>query len=1016
LEIENFTSFRGKQPPLDMNRFELFAIAGPTGSGKSSLLDALVFALYGKVPRVGKGCGEMVSLGRDRMMARLDFRTRDRTYRVTRVLRPGRATDAQIEDISSGDPEPLADGVHGVDDAIERIVGLGFDAFTQSVLLPQGEFHRFLKSNPKDRREILRDLLRLTIYERMRQTANKVATELAAEARTTRNVLETQFAGATPEAVERLQETLKETQVVNRRSAKSLASAEKRLNDLRDYNRQTKELRTARGNLVSLIDQEASVKADEDRAIVGARAASVVPRLDIADEAAVKAEGSRLSSENAQAALNDARAKQSEAAARLREVESAARQLPALEIRIQALDQAIVMLGPLEEARQRLRSAQGQQREQEKALAEARHAAVSAVTDVKALVADAESTQRALDGVAYDADRHRRLDCLREEASTVRTHRETVDRTAKAALLAKAALERATSETKSTREAANEAQKSLSAAEDGLQQVRAERDRALQTEMVAHLRQGLELGSSCPVCEQTVGRHPPALDSPALDQVDERVSAMEESEGLARRAAEDARQCVGTAEGKLAAAREGLEDTQAEVSTARLGLQSALDVLVAHAGKDVDLAAAARPEDCLLAAVDELAESREAHNAARADWDEAVRRLERGRSEVDKAEERVGLLEMAARQAGQAVVDAEASLKAFEKRLEAFGVSDPRSERDAVAQQRQDLQAALDSARRADGNAATGLAAATANAEQTSATARDTQTVSEKAAGSAEQALRRGGFHSASQARAAHLPEEELNRVRNRIQAYRNERHACEGRVLELEKSLGGSEVEDETVEQAESALSDERRKYDASLSEEATLKERLSDSEKRLNESRRLAESLQDIEARLSLQKQLADDLGGPAFQQYLLEETFRELVEGASIRLLELTGRYGLALDGSTFVVIDHDNASERRNAETLSGGETFLASLALALELSEQVRRAAGAVDIDSLFIDEGFGTLDPETLDTVATAIESLPVGGRMVGIITHIPELTARFPVQIHVSKGAEGARVQVRQA
>lgn len=163
LEIENFTSFRGKQAPLDMTGFDLFAIAGPTGSGKSSLLDALVFALYGKIPRVGKGCIDMMSQGRDRMMARLDFRTGERTYRVTRVLRRGRATEAQIEDISTGDPLPIADRVRDVDAAVLGVVGLGFEAFTQCVILPQGEFQRFLKSDPGKRRDIMTELDRKSV-------------------------------------------------------------------------------------------------------------------------------------------------------------------------------------------------------------------------------------------------------------------------------------------------------------------------------------------------------------------------------------------------------------------------------------------------------------------------------------------------------------------------------------------------------------------------------------------------------------------------------------------------------------------------------------------------------------------------------------------------------------------------------------------------------------------------------------------------------------------------------------
>jgi exonuclease SbcC len=111
--------------------------------------------------------------------------------------------------------------------------------------------------------------------------------------------------------------------------------------------------------------------------------------------------------------------------------------------------------------------------------------------------------------------------------------------------------------------------------------------------------------------------------------------------------------------------------------------------------------------------------------------------------------------------------------------------------------------------------------------------------------------------------------------------------------------------------------------------------------------------------------------------------------------------------------FDVIDRDNAGERRSAKTLSGGETFLASLALALELSEQVQRAAGAVALDSLFIDEGFGSLDPEALDIATDALQSLPQGGRMVGIITHIPELTARLDTRVVVEKRAEGSRLRV---
>jgi exonuclease SbcC len=109
---------------------------------------------------------------------------------------------------------------------------------------------------------------------------------------------------------------------------------------------------------------------------------------------------------------------------------------------------------------------------------------------------------------------------------------------------------------------------------------------------------------------------------------------------------------------------------------------------------------------------------------------------------------------------------------------------------------------------------------------------------------------------------------------------------------------------------------------------------------------------------------------------------------------------------------VVVDRDNAGERRGTDTLSGGETFLASLALALELSDQVQRAVGAIHLDCRFIDEGFGTLDPETLRVVADSVRSLQVGGRMVGVITHIPELREEFNQCLIVAKEAGTSQVR----
>jgi exonuclease SbcC len=114
----------------------------------------------------------------------------------------------------------------------------------------------------------------------------------------------------------------------------------------------------------------------------------------------------------------------------------------------------------------------------------------------------------------------------------------------------------------------------------------------------------------------------------------------------------------------------------------------------------------------------------------------------------------------------------------------------------------------------------------------------------------------------------------------------------------------------------------------------------------------------------------------------------------------------------------VIDHRNADERRPAKTLSGGETFQASLALALALADQLAglAAGGAAKLESIFLDEGFGTLDPETLATVADTIEALGNEERMVGIVTHVRELAERVPVRFEVTKTARTSQVERQSA
>ena len=185
---------------------------------------------------------------------------------------------------------------------------------------------------------------------------------------------------------------------------------------------------------------------------------------------------------------------------------------------------------------------------------------------------------------------------------------------------------------------------------------------------------------------------------------------------------------------------------------------------------------------------------------------------------------------------------------------------------------------------------------------------------------------------------------------------------------------------------------------------------------EQGLTDKAKLELEAADLQIEHDVANGLAQHLKADRFERWVVNEALHHLVAGATSILNELSnGQYSLIVDDSgNFLVRDHHNADETRLAKTLSGGETFLASLSLALALADQLADLAveGSAQLESLFLDEGFGTLDAETLDTVAATVENLAARGRMVGIVTHVRELADRVPVQFRVTKDIRTSTVE----
>ncbi|MGZ8637532.1 MAG: AAA family ATPase, partial [Actinomycetota bacterium] len=304
LELKNFTAFRDAQE-ISFEGLDLFAISGTTGSGKSSILDAITYALYGYVERVGRQVGQLVSQGQPRMAVTFEFAVDDARYRVTRST-PVKGNTQILLERGEGDAWVQAgegaDRVGTANELIRRAVGLDYDAFTRTVLLPQGLFAEFLVGDAKERRAILTDLLGLELFERLGKRAGDAKREADAEVRAKTSLLETEYAGVTPDAVAEAEslakaathreEALGAAEEAIRAVAERWADGARAIADLRTCERDLREAAGVAADVAGALEDVAE-RAAASRAEVKTRAKAVTD----AEKTAVKAVAAREKAE-----------------------------------------------------------------------------------------------------------------------------------------------------------------------------------------------------------------------------------------------------------------------------------------------------------------------------------------------------------------------------------------------------------------------------------------------------------------------------------------------------------------------------------------------------------------------------------------------------------------------------------------------------------------------------------------------------------------------------------------------
>ena len=1086
LEFEAFMAYPKRQEiNFDtLNNAGVFLLNGPTGAGKTTILDAICYALYGETssdresaklhstyaahsgtkPRV------LLDVTLHGKRLRID-RTPAYNKPITRGARKGQMREesakATLAELAPGaDPSdekawtPISSSVAEVNRTIAERTHLTKEQFLKVVLLPQGQFAQFLKSKPKERKELLKKMFPVEHYEQLfdalLEESKKAQQDVAQDENTQRGYLErarvemlalqalldavdTDAEGTDTEgsAVEGSVEAGEEPENLTAESvtaetldawiaggvarARETSTREKqeqqRLTDEADRNtrllaeraqlqadwREYEQLCERRTRLTERADEH---KAQREE-LAQARAAAPLH----AQYAQVHAESQALAArEQEQSACASALEENGRALlAALRDEETSAdvtfpeettfaalpdfepaeqeTQLEALLDTLRALQKKDAQLTDEEAAAAALLK-QANALEQDRARAEKR---------LSDLTAQAEQLAEELAGYST-ADEERTLAAhLVTEAQQKHDAAQQMQQKLDAASAAVAEAEKQSKRTATAEQKAQEkwqasAQQALVATEEfkNLQVLRLAQASSL-------LARELKDGEPCAVCG--------SVEHPAPAQIAEGEQLVERADLDAAKEHEDkAHKQARTHE----LAKDRATKAHQEASEALAAARTQYETLAAQGECDVEQTAAQ-----LQQAQTRLAQAQSRVTAR----DGVLVKVERVQAERQKAQEALRTIEGAAVEAQTRHRDAAARCE-------------------AAAAQLAPARAAVGFAQRVE--AVEGYRAAhqrLARAVLLLGQARERHAL---AAAAAQRLLAESAFESAELVQAAVRTPERVDALEQAVAAYELE-HA---RLLEGfgREAIVAVAARVAAGEQAPDDLQGVRERVEQlrAAAHRLTLREGERESVLRSLQALRgeyaafRAQTAQRYDRAQMLANLAAaargDTLGGYEHQvdlvSYVLGAEFERILQSASLHLDRMSeGRYGMVFSdhrakgsrsgGGLNLEITDTWTGEPREASSLSGGESFLASLSLALGLAEVVQANNGGIELDTLFIDEGFGTLDAETLDMVMGTIESLRDSGRTIGLISHVEEMKNRIPAQIVVEKGQNGSSVRV---
>lgn len=998
-----------------MANIPVFGIYGPTGAGKTSILDAMTFALFGKTSGDERQSDDVRSghaASSTLTQVQLVFAVGSATYLIARApiqevpRRSGTGTTTKQQEVSLFDVTGIPvdqvsiDGETGTvitekrvkeaDQAVRELIGYDAGQFRQVVVLPQGQFRGVLTADSAERSRIYRKLFPIRLYERFAEELRERTREARQLLTSAATVLKTTLEDAEVSDVSEI-----ERRVVSHRqdldaaiklvaaAARARELAESALTEVRKHHSAWVEHDEAEEEHRELEADKGRVEALNSAVERSIRARTVTPLADALDIARTRESETKSRLSTTRTLLAESRSEADEAKRRSDEFRSRAGEVDLWKAELTEAKKAVETLGEVD----RLAAAGG---EAQSALSEAKRVYEALIRDEEvaserltklhggwARLSEAKDRRDELDAALRRLDERLRAATKREEAARALTAREA------------------------ERAAADQAERGAQERYERATRARAELEAKFAAGAAARLAADLRPGDPCPVCGATDHPVPAADRSEDLpDGAD--VDAAREAERVAGGDRLEASKHAARAHELENAAREALDAIEPDDEPLEALMESKANAEARRAEADHARAEAQTLVDGIEPAQEALNDIRRRREAAGAAVEAATQQY----SNVD------GLLQAARRSLGSFSLDSPAA----RERVRELGEQIDRFERDRVEaeSQREAKTAALAKSESLEGELASTL--------ERCVTDRET----------AEQhllaALEREGFADLDEQRAATMTESAEAEARATIDKWTKNLVAATSRLERARKAIADTERPD--LSAAEQALAEARGGEERASASRAQKETELRAVEGLTARARERFDEHEKARAAHDLTAGLWNTVGavhggGVSLVDYVLGIYFDRVLDRANVRLARMTrDRYSLyrseSADGRKQTGLDIQvfdaHTNRRREARTLSGGEGFLASLSLALGLSEVVQEDSGGIRLETIFIDEGFGHLDDEALDQALQTLIDLTEGSRGVGIISHVDEVKRIVPVGFEVTRGREGSQVGVRRS